>query len=104
MASITYYFDELKIMPGLDIWCYGYAEISGTYEPPDRDVGIMSGWFEWEVESISLQNTNDPGNTPIDPSHPIYKMIVDALHRDCDEYINEELSECSEPDPDCYRD
>lgn len=104
MTNIRYEFDELEIMPGLTAYCYGYAEIKGSYQSAEPDVGIMSGCFEWEVESIYLSHSRGDGETQIDSKHPLYSLIEEALYRDCDESIDEELKESDEPDPDYDRD
>lgn len=104
MATITYYFDELEIIKGCSMFAYGYAEITGSYCDAEPDVGIMHGYYEWDVHSISLQNSRDEGQTPIDRKHPLYDLIEEALRRDCDDSIDTELAESGTdgPDPDAY--
>lgn len=105
MAHITYEFEELELIPGLDVWAFGYAEISGTAQGPEPDVGIMGGYYEWEVDAIYLCNRTEKGHTKLDPKHSIYELIETALHSDdYDQRISDQLAERDELDPDYYRD
>ena len=102
MTSITYYFEELALIKDqYGVLACGYADINGTYCDAEPDVGIMSGWFDWDVEAIRLYSMKEKEGIPLDKAHPFYAMIEEALHRDCDESINEELSDSgySGPDP-----
>lgn len=105
MTSITYYFEELALIKDqYGVLACGYADINGTYNDAEPDVGIMHGWFDWDVEAIRLYSNTQKEGIPLDKAHPFYAMIEEALHRDCDESINEELSERGDsgPDPDAY--
>jgi hypothetical protein len=101
MTRINYEFEELELIDGLNVWAYGSADIVGEWQPAGRDVGIMSPYFEYEIEAIYLQKSHEKGQTELKKDDPVYQLIEKALHSDkYESLINAELEETSEPDPD----
>lgn len=107
MTSITYYFEELQPFKKLAVLANGHAEITGTAQSAEPDVGIMHGYYEYDVESIYVNGyeLGDPDSTQITKDHPLYQPIMDALYSDYHESrICEELAEneSSGEDDDAY--
>jgi hypothetical protein len=83
MATIEYYFDDLQILPGCNVVASGIADVNFRLEPPDPD----SGWPRWSLGDVEILGIaldplalNEKG-LMLDTSHPLYKIIEEALLR-----------------------
>jgi hypothetical protein len=105
MTHITYDFEELTPYKGLSVLVYGSAEIVGEWDDADPDVGIMSGGWDYGIESISINSYETGEPVIISTDHPLYKLIETELysHRFAD-HIREQLGDSDERDPDYFRD
>ena len=109
MGSVTidYTFEEVQPYPGFCVLVSGTAEIVGTYDAADPDVGIMRGGWEYYISSIKIDRFGNPDESAtmvIDDTHPLWEGIEAELQgRRYSDLIDEELSSAAEPDPDYHR-
>lgn len=94
MSNYTFDFEELRPYKGIDLMAYGKADLIYRRNPAMKDVGIMSPYYTYDVESISLSPENVGGAWLIlDPKSEMFKLIEEALQTEHYGTIDRELEE-----------
>ena len=92
MQQYEYEFEELRIIPGVDVLAYGKATLEYEVEPDDAYTGYRGG-ICWDVIGITLYGSSTKsGDMVLPEDHPVYDLICKAL-REKEYRINEELEE-----------
>ena len=79
MQYYEYEFEELRIIPGVDVLAFGKATIEYEVEPDDAYTGYRGG-ICWDVDSITLYGSSTKhGDMILAKDHPVYDLICKAL-------------------------
>lgn len=82
MSSYRYEFEELRLIKNMDVYAFGFAELSYSFEPGDAYTGYRGG-IEWYVDSITIYSTSPKaGNLDLPKDHPLYDLIFEALREE----------------------
>jgi len=81
MSKHTYVFEELQPFKGIELYVHGEATMTYSWYPPERDVGIMSGGYDFDIEQIILYSSNAKKykDMILKYDSELYKAIEDAL-------------------------
>ena len=92
MQQYEYEFEELRIIPGVDVLAFGKATLEYEVEPDDAYTGYRGG-VAWSVESIILYGSSTKsGDFYVPKDHFLYETICQAL-REHEYRINEKLED-----------
>ena len=91
MQYYEFEFDELRVIPGADVFAYGKATIEYEIEPDDAYTGYRGG-ICWSVEGITLYGPGTLGDVVLAEDHPLYDLICKAL-RDNEHRVAGEIEE-----------
>lgn len=83
MTTITYEFEELAPYKDMFVLVAGRADIRGSWDGPDKDVGIMCGGWDYDIDAIYIDSlkSGEPA-IQIGIDHPLYDLIEKQLLSD----------------------
>ena len=80
MISTQYSFEELEPFKGMSVLVSGVADICGQWHPAEPDVGIKSGYWEYDVHAIYIDPVARGGEKfELHAEHVLYKPICEEL-------------------------
>ena len=94
MDNYTFTFEELRPYKGVDLMAYGEADLTYELRPAMRDVGIMSPYYVYDIETIRLSPEKAGGEWMVlDPKSEMFSLIENALQEEWDGAVSRELEE-----------
>lgn len=79
MGTYRYEFEELRVVPGVDVLAFGYADLEYEVEPSDAYTGYRGG-VSFGVDSITLYGSSTKsGDFDVPKDHPLFDLICKAI-------------------------
>lgn len=89
---------------------HGHLEIGYDIQRPERDVGIMYSWADWDViqRFVPIIATDEDGEREITLVLPVKHQAIQRIISEDADYIHDkcmsDARDYDEPDPDDWRD